>query len=74
MLVRYLASVFQGPLGDVLDWISEHQLWLTGASMAIVFGWVLWSNRHGSAPMESIDDLEGELALAGEEIEQERGE
>jgi membrane protein DedA with SNARE-associated domain len=72
VLVRYLASVFQGPLGDVLDWISEHQLWLTGASMAIVFGWVLWSNRHGSAPIESIDELAAELEVAGDEIDAER--
>ena len=72
VLVRYVASVFQGPLGDVLDWINEHQLWLTGASVAIVFGWVLWSNRHGSAPIESIDDLAAELDEAGAELEQER--
>ncbi len=55
--VRSLAEVFQGPLLDVLDWIGANQLWLTALSIIAVGLWVVWSNRHGVGPEETIHEL-----------------
>lgn len=71
VLVRYVASVFEGPLLDVLDWVGRNQLWLTLASVGVVFAWVLWSNRHGLTPIESVEDFAEGLDQAAEELAEE---
>ena len=55
--VRALANAFRGTLLDVLDWVGNNQLWLTALSIATVIGWVTWSNRHGVASSETVDDI-----------------
>ena len=55
--VRSLADLFRGPLLQVLDWVGANQVWLTLVSIGSVFGWVLWSNRHGIEPVETIEEL-----------------
>ena len=55
--VRALANAFRGTLLDVLDWVGNNQLWLTALSIATVIGWVTWSNRHGVASGETVDEI-----------------
>jgi hypothetical protein len=71
VLVRYLATVFEGPLLTVLDWVGRNQLWLTLASMGAVFAWVLWSNRHGFTPIESVEEMAEGLDQAAEDLAEE---
>jgi hypothetical protein len=55
--VRALAEVLRGPVLDVVNWIGDNQLWLTVVSVTGVMLWVAWSNRHGLAPGETIEDI-----------------
>ncbi len=63
--VRSLADLFRGTLLQVLDWVGANQVWLTLVSIGSVFGWVLWSNRHGIEPVESVEDLVSDLGDDG---------
>lgn len=71
VLVRTVAELLRGSLLDVLDWIGDNQLWLTLASVAGVVVWVIWSNRHGTAPIESVEEIAEELDRAAEELAEE---
>jgi hypothetical protein len=55
--VRALAEVLRGPLLDVVNWIGDNQLWLTVVSVACMMIWVGWSNRHGIARAETIEEI-----------------
>ncbi len=59
--VRSLADAFREPLLEVLDWIGANQIWLTLLSFSLVFGWVVWSNRNGLAPTDSVEELVDEF-------------
>jgi len=71
VLVRYVAGVFEGPLLEVLDWVGRNQLWLTLASIGGVFAWVMWSNRNGLTPIESVEDFAEGLDQAAEDLSEE---
>ena len=68
VLVRTLAGLIEGTLLDVLDWIGDNQVWLTIASIAIVMGWAMWSNRSSTTPIESVETIAEELDEAAAEI------
>jgi len=67
VLVRTVATIFQGTLLDVLDWVGANQLWLTVASVAVVLVWVLWSNRRGAPTVASVEEVAEGLDRAAEE-------
>ena len=71
VLVRTLAELLRGSLLDVLNWIGDNQIWLTLASVAGVVVWVIWSNRRGTAPIESVEEIAEELDRAAEELAEE---
>lgn len=68
VLVRTLAELLRGSLLDVLNWIGDNQIWLTLASAGGVVVWVIWSNRRGTAPIESVEEIAEELDRAAEEL------
>jgi hypothetical protein len=70
VLVRSVARLFEGPLLDVLDWVGRNQLWLTLASIGIVFAWVMWSNRGGLTPIEVAEGLDQAAEELAEESEE----
>jgi len=72
LLVRTLAELLRGSLLDVLNWIGDNQIWLTLASVAGVVVWVIWSNRRGTAPIESVEEIAEELDRAAEELAEDR--
>ena len=63
--VRSLADALRGTLLRVLDWVGANQLWLTVVSIGSVVAWVLWSNRHGIEPVDSIEDLVDDVDWPG---------
>jgi membrane protein DedA with SNARE-associated domain len=67
-LIRTLAQLIEGTLLDVLDWIGNNQLWLTAASFAGVFAYVLWTNRSTTTPIESVETIAEELDEAAAEV------
>jgi hypothetical protein len=67
-LVRALAQAIEGTLLDVLDWVGRNQLWLTIASFAGVFAYVLWTNRSSTTPIESVEAIAEELDVATAEV------
>jgi len=68
VLIRTVANLFEGPLLDVLDWVSNNQLWLTIASVGSVFVYVLWTNRSSTTPIESVETIAAELDVASAEV------
>jgi hypothetical protein len=68
LLIRYVASLIEGTLLNVLDWIGNNQLWLTIASVALVIVYVLWTNRSSTTPIESVETIAEELDVAAAEV------
>jgi hypothetical protein len=68
LLIRYVASLIEGTLLNVLDWIGNNQLWLTIASVALVTVYVLWTNRSSTTPIESVETIAEELDEAASEV------
>jgi hypothetical protein len=73
-LIRTLADVFEGTLQDVLDWIGSNQLWLTGASIVVVFVYAIWTSGDSTQPVESVESLAEELDEAAAEAAAEAGD
>ena len=61
VLVRFVAGEFSGVILDITDWIAQYQWWLTGLSIAMVVGFVMWGQRSGRHPLESIDKIVDDL-------------
>lgn len=64
--VRALADAFRKPLLSVLDWISDYQLPLTIASIALVVIWAGWSSRRGVGPEETPEDIVEDFEQLGD--------
>jgi hypothetical protein len=71
VLVRTVAQLIEGTLLDVLDWVGNNQLWLTIASFAGVFIYVMWTNRTTPEPIESVEAIAEELDEAAAEVAEE---
>lgn len=67
-LVRALASAIEGTLLDILDWVGRNQVWLTVASVVLVFGWAIWSSGSSTEPIETVEGIAEELDEAAAEI------
>ena len=63
-----LAQAIEGTLLDILDWVGRNQVWLTVASFAGVFIYVLWTNRSSTTPIESVETIAEELDEAAAEV------
>lgn len=70
-LIRTVADLFKGTLLDVLDFIGRNQLWLTIASVVGVFVYVLWTNREGPEPIETVETMAEQLDEAAAEVAEE---
>jgi hypothetical protein len=68
VLIRYVASLIEGTLLDILDWIGNNQLWLTIGSVALVTIYVMWTNRSSTTPIESVENIAEELDEAAAEV------
>jgi hypothetical protein len=66
-LIRTVASLFEGTLKDVLDWIGRNQMWLTVASIVGVVVYVIWTSKDTTAPLETVESMAEELDQAAAE-------
>ncbi len=55
--VRSLAQRFSSTVLDVSDFINQYQQYLTFGTIALVVGWVLWSQKDGIRQPDSIEDM-----------------
>lgn len=62
VLVRFVAGEFSGVILDITDWVAQYQWWLTGLSMALVVGFMVWGQRSGRRPLESIHEIVDDIA------------
>jgi membrane protein DedA with SNARE-associated domain len=67
-LIFFLGDLLSEPLHDIAAFISDYQWYLTPLTFVIV-ALSLWrQGRNGRGPVESVDDLQAELAEADEEL------
>jgi membrane protein DedA with SNARE-associated domain len=67
-LIFFLGDLLSEPLHDIASFISDYQWYLTPLTFVIV-ALSLWrQGRKGRGPVESVDDLQAELAEADEEL------
>jgi membrane protein DedA with SNARE-associated domain len=67
-LIFFLGDLLSEPLHDIASFISDYQWYLTPLTLVIV-ALSLWrQGRKGRGPVESVDDLQAELAEADEEL------
>lgn len=55
--VRSLATRYRATVLDISDFINDYQQYLTFGTIALVVGWVMWSQREGFRQPDSIDEL-----------------
>ena len=55
--VRSLAEQFSSAVLDISDFISQYQQYLTFGTIALVVGWVMWSQKDGFRQPDSIEEL-----------------
>jgi membrane protein YqaA with SNARE-associated domain len=70
-LIYFLGDLLQDPLRDVASFIARYQWYLTPITFVLV-AVSLWSQgRKGRGPVETVDELQAELARAERELEDE---
>ena len=68
-LIFVLGDLLEDPIREIVSFITRYQWYLTGITFALV-GISLWrQGRHGRGPVESVDELQHELAEAELELE-----
>jgi membrane protein DedA with SNARE-associated domain len=70
-LIFFLGDLLSAPLLDIAEFITRYQWYLTPLTFVIV-ALSLWrQGRKGRGPVETVDELQAELAAAEEELEAE---
>jgi membrane protein DedA with SNARE-associated domain len=70
-LIFFLGDLLSAPLHDIAAFIGRYQWYLTPITIVIVAASLWRQGREGRGPVESVDDLQAELAAADEELEAE---
>ena len=55
--VRSLAERFSSTVLDISDFINQYQQYLTFGTIALVVGWVVWSQKDGIRQPDSIEEM-----------------
>ncbi len=55
--VRSLAERFSATVLDISDFINQYQQYLTFGTIALVVGWVVWSQKDGIRQPDSIEEM-----------------
>ena len=55
--VRSLAERFSSTVLDISDFINQYQQYLTFGTIALVVGWVIWSQKDGIRQPDSIEEM-----------------
>ena len=70
-LIFWLGDVLETPLRDITSFITRYQWYLTPITFLLVAASLLRQGRRGRGPVETVDELEADLATAERELEEE---
>ena len=70
-LIFFLGDLLSAPLHDIAGFISRYQWYLTPITFVAVAISLVLQGRKGRGTVESVDELQAELAAADEELEAE---
>jgi membrane protein DedA with SNARE-associated domain len=68
-LIFWLGDVLEDPIRSVVSFITRYQWYLTGITFTLVAVSLVRQGRRGRGPVESVDELQQELAEARHELE-----
>jgi uncharacterized membrane protein YdjX (TVP38/TMEM64 family) len=67
-LIFYLGDLLEDPLRDIASFIARYQWYLTPVTFLIVAVSLWRQGRRGRGPVESVGELQAELAAAEREL------
>jgi membrane protein DedA with SNARE-associated domain len=70
-LIFWLGDVLEAPLRDITSFITRYQWYLTPITFLLVAVSLLRQGRRGRGPVETVGELEADLATAERELEEE---
>jgi membrane protein DedA with SNARE-associated domain len=70
-LIFVIGDLLEDPIRDIVSFIARYQWYLTGITFTLVAVSLVHQGRRGRGPVESVDELQEELALADAELESE---
>ncbi len=70
-LIYYLGDLLAEPLRDITSFITRYQWYLTPITFLLVAVSLWRQGRRGRGPVETVDELQAELARAERELEDE---
>ncbi len=59
--LRFFAQQLDGPVGAIQDFNDANVGWLTGLTVVLAVGWLLWQRRRGASEVQSLGEIEDEL-------------
>ena len=68
-LIYYLGDLLEEPLRDIASFITRYQWYLTPITFLLVAVSLWRQGRRGRGPVETVDELQAELASAERELE-----
>ena len=68
-LIYFLSDLLEDPLRDIASFIARYQWYLTPITFLLVAGSLWHQRRRGRGPVETVDELQAELASAERELE-----
>jgi membrane protein DedA with SNARE-associated domain len=71
LLILYLGDLLADPLRDIASFIAQYQWYLTPITFGVVAVSLWRQGRRGRGPIETVDQLQSELAVAEQELEAE---
>lgn len=67
-LIFVIGDLLQDPIRSIVSFITEYQWYLTGITCTLVAVSLVRQGRRGRGPVESVDELQHELAVAQAEL------
>lgn len=66
LALRQFSQQLDGPVGAIQDFNDANVGWLTGLTVALVLGWLVWQRVRGTSELRSLRTIEGELTTDDE--------
>jgi membrane protein YqaA with SNARE-associated domain len=67
-LIFVIGDLLQDPIRSIVSFITEYQWYLTGVTFTLVAVSLVHQGRRGRGPVETVDELRHELAVAQAEL------
>jgi len=66
LALRQFSQQLDGPVGAIQDFNDANVGWLTGLTVALVLGWLVWQRLRGTSELRSVGAIEEELTTDAE--------